>query len=283
MSDHTAVMRQALEALEYHTEQTRPIFRTEHAITALRDALAAPAEPAVYPVSDFQLELLFDSVHEYGGFGRAFRENARRILNQTTAPPAEPVAVPADIDSAANALGMELARKHAVYLTSATARGLVRLVLAASPAAPAVSQEPAACISRTQGRPYAQLLPAGQALPLGTNLYASPAAPAAQEETVPPVLVRDAAAVLGVGVPDVCNALRKLGRPERSTNMAISGEELVAVAERVAAPAAQALTDEQMRRGWSAISLHPYVDPLFIDGVRFAERAHGISQGGGNV
>lgn len=46
---------------------------------------------------------------------------------------------------------------------------------------------------------------------------------------------------------------------------------------RTPAPAAQALTDEQMRRGWSAISLHPYVDPLFIDGVRFAERAHGIT------
>lgn len=40
-----AAARLALEALEYHTEQTRPIFRTEHAITALRDALAAPAEP----------------------------------------------------------------------------------------------------------------------------------------------------------------------------------------------------------------------------------------------
>lgn len=32
-------MKQALEALEYHTEQTRPITQTQEAITALRAAL----------------------------------------------------------------------------------------------------------------------------------------------------------------------------------------------------------------------------------------------------
>jgi hypothetical protein len=37
--DHREVMRQALEALEYHTEQTRPIERTSVAIQALRAAL----------------------------------------------------------------------------------------------------------------------------------------------------------------------------------------------------------------------------------------------------
>ena len=31
-----AVMKQALEALEYHVEQTRPIHRTSEAITAIR-------------------------------------------------------------------------------------------------------------------------------------------------------------------------------------------------------------------------------------------------------
>jgi len=37
-----AVMQQALEAMEYHVEQTRPIHRTSEAITALRAALAEP-------------------------------------------------------------------------------------------------------------------------------------------------------------------------------------------------------------------------------------------------
>jgi len=37
-----AAMQKALEALEYHTEQTRPIEKTNEAITALREALAEP-------------------------------------------------------------------------------------------------------------------------------------------------------------------------------------------------------------------------------------------------
>jgi hypothetical protein len=37
-----AVARQALEAMEYHTEQTRPIWKTEQAITALRQLLEQP-------------------------------------------------------------------------------------------------------------------------------------------------------------------------------------------------------------------------------------------------
>ena len=38
-----AVVHRALSALEYHTQQTRPIHNTELAIEELRDALAAPA------------------------------------------------------------------------------------------------------------------------------------------------------------------------------------------------------------------------------------------------
>jgi hypothetical protein len=38
-----AALRMALEALEYHTEQTRPIQRTEAAILTLREALANDA------------------------------------------------------------------------------------------------------------------------------------------------------------------------------------------------------------------------------------------------
>ncbi len=35
------VMVQALEALKYHTEQTRPIYETNEAITALREVLGS--------------------------------------------------------------------------------------------------------------------------------------------------------------------------------------------------------------------------------------------------
>lgn len=38
-------LRMALEALEYHTAQTRPIAATEAAITAIKEALAQEQEP----------------------------------------------------------------------------------------------------------------------------------------------------------------------------------------------------------------------------------------------
>ena len=41
-----ALLEQAREALEYHTQQTRPIQKTEHAILALRTELAKPSAPA---------------------------------------------------------------------------------------------------------------------------------------------------------------------------------------------------------------------------------------------
>ncbi len=47
-----------------------------------------------------------------------------------------------------------------------------------------------------------------------------------------------------------------------------------------AAPAPVPLTDEEVRRGWGTVSLHPHVDDRFTAGVRFAERAHGIGKGG---
>lgn len=42
MKSHREVMQQALSALEYHTQQTRPIHNTELAIEALREALSRP-------------------------------------------------------------------------------------------------------------------------------------------------------------------------------------------------------------------------------------------------
>lgn len=47
----TTAARMALNALEYHTQQTRPIHSTELAIDALREALALP-EPQASPVPD---------------------------------------------------------------------------------------------------------------------------------------------------------------------------------------------------------------------------------------
>ena len=70
--------------------------------------------------------------------------------------------------------------------------------------------------------------------------------PAAQ--AVAPVLVRDVAEVLGVSVAHINSALIIAGCAPRSTNMEISGEELLAVAAAVKAaapvapPAVQPLT-----------------------------------------
>ena len=58
--------------------------------------------------------------------------------------------------------------------------------------------------------------------------------PVAQTD-VPPVLVRDLAEIIGASVPAVCAALLECGRSPRSTNMAVGGEEAVAVAKRLAA------------------------------------------------
>ena len=38
-------LKLALEALEYHTAQTRPIYQTNEAITAIKEALAQTQEP----------------------------------------------------------------------------------------------------------------------------------------------------------------------------------------------------------------------------------------------
>lgn len=50
-----AVVHRALSALEYHTQQTRPIHNTELAIEELRDALAAPATAPEFPTNWAQM------------------------------------------------------------------------------------------------------------------------------------------------------------------------------------------------------------------------------------
>jgi len=54
MSDLRDAARQALEALEYHVEQTRPIWKTSQAIDALRAALA---EEALQRLTDVHQEI----------------------------------------------------------------------------------------------------------------------------------------------------------------------------------------------------------------------------------
>jgi hypothetical protein len=44
-------LRLALESLEYHMAQTRPIHQTIEAITAIKEALAQPKEPEQEPVA----------------------------------------------------------------------------------------------------------------------------------------------------------------------------------------------------------------------------------------
>lgn len=63
MTTLTEAARMALDALEYHTAQTRPIERTNQAITALRAALSAPADvPALPPLPD-----PYDYCYEWDG------------------------------------------------------------------------------------------------------------------------------------------------------------------------------------------------------------------------
>lgn len=47
----------ALEALEHHVEQTRPIQKTRDAIVALRAALAQPPAPTAQPAADDRLRM----------------------------------------------------------------------------------------------------------------------------------------------------------------------------------------------------------------------------------
>lgn len=75
MTDHTAVMRQALDALKTAFDQTCSVGRPndwkqiDAAIAALRDALAAPAEPVAVP-ADCDVRTLLLDVEPGDGSGR---------------------------------------------------------------------------------------------------------------------------------------------------------------------------------------------------------------------
>lgn len=111
------LLQKALNALEYHTQQTRPIHNTELAIDALREALAAP-EPEPVALESVHLTRDTQGMCVVLVNGRvAIRDNGDIIDHMATlewfaAPPAAP-AVPAEV---LDGLGMhdaavKLARK----------------------------------------------------------------------------------------------------------------------------------------------------------------------------
>jgi hypothetical protein len=81
-------------------------------------------------------------------------------------------------------------------------------------------------------------------------LSAAPSQQAPCTHEVPPVLVRDLASIIGSTVPDVCAALVKAGKPPRSTNMAVSGEEAVEVALMLRAQQAPVAQGEPVAWMW---------------------------------
>jgi hypothetical protein len=67
MSNLVQAARKALEALEYHVEQTRPIHKTSEAITTLRQALEQAAdEPVLQDIEQYRLQIAGISVAALG-------------------------------------------------------------------------------------------------------------------------------------------------------------------------------------------------------------------------
>ena len=75
-----------------------------------------------------------------------------------------------------------------------------------------------------------------------------------------PFLVRDLAELIGSTVPDVCNALQDMGiEPRRSTNAAVTPDEALAVARRLAQPAKRVpLTVEDIDILWAKQQTKPF-------------------------
>ena len=74
-------LKLALEALEYHTEQTRPIHQTSEAITAIKEALAQPAQE---PVATF--DEVWDSIDWDKWRMEPIRKLVKMIHSKTTPP-----------------------------------------------------------------------------------------------------------------------------------------------------------------------------------------------------
>jgi hypothetical protein len=84
-------MKQALEALEYHQEQTRPIHKTQETITALRQAIAeAEKESILQEISDIGQWDTSDMAHRSGGLSveqalNGLAETSREIEQEPVA------------------------------------------------------------------------------------------------------------------------------------------------------------------------------------------------------
>ena len=59
------IMKQALEALEYHVEQTRPIHRTSEAIAALRAAIKQAERPPGWWVDGLTATLMREGINKH--------------------------------------------------------------------------------------------------------------------------------------------------------------------------------------------------------------------------
>lgn len=84
-----ALLRQALDALEHHLEQTRPILRTEAAIAALRAALAEVPQPAAPMTLAEQVRDAQEQVRSWSPEKRAWVQ----LEGQGIGKPAAPAAV----------------------------------------------------------------------------------------------------------------------------------------------------------------------------------------------
>lgn len=88
----------------------------------------------------------------------------------------------------------------------------------------------------------------------GTSFTVKASQPAPTQQ---PVLVRDLAEILGATVPEVCDALAECGGPRLSTNMAVSGEEALAVAAKLKQAAEPVAWPEHEFIQWGAKKYGP--------------------------
>jgi DNA segregation ATPase FtsK/SpoIIIE-like protein len=112
-------LKLALEALEYHTVQTRPLTRTQEAITAIKRALAAPVQPVGVATGC--------ASHE-GFFTVVFR-SSQPIPDGTglyTTPPAQPAPVPLTDDPLQGAVDWFL-QADGEYFCTATVQRTLRI------------------------------------------------------------------------------------------------------------------------------------------------------------
>jgi hypothetical protein len=98
-------MKQALEALEYHTAQTRPITQTQDAITALRTAIEQAEKQEPEDVTELAFEAWWLRSGQFlraggGDYEKTFAYHAWLESLACTTPPAAPVQEPVTLNRA---------------------------------------------------------------------------------------------------------------------------------------------------------------------------------------